>query len=134
MAESHFVDPVCGMSLKPGATEWHTGYKGGNFYFCSAGCKAKFELNPEAFLTKKSNPPVASGEEFTCPMHPEVRQAGPGVCPICGMALEPVNVSRGADDPSEYRAMLKRFWVSAVLSAPLLLISMFLLPLLPAAV
>ncbi|MEZ5889633.1 MAG: YHS domain-containing protein, partial [Xanthobacteraceae bacterium] len=84
-------DPVCGMTVDPHATPHRGQYAGRTYYFCSQGCAAKFSSDPEKYLTKDDAklPPVPEGTIYTCPMHPQIRQIGPGSCPICGMALEP---------------------------------------------
>src|SRR5262245_41787561 len=89
-AEHKAIDPVCGMSVDPHNAKHRHTHKGRTYYFCSAGCRTKFENDPEKYLTGKSAAaPVPDGTIYTCPMHPEIRQIGPGSCPICGMALEP---------------------------------------------
>lgn len=118
-------DPVCGMNVNPETAKGRSDYKGTSFFFCSTKCKAKFDQNPEQYVKPAKNASKAQeGIEYTCPMHPEIRQIGPGSCPICGMALEPVTVIAGEEDDAEYKMMLKRFWVSTVLSIPLLFITM----------
>jgi Cu+-exporting ATPase len=118
-------DPVCGMNVDPAAAKGgKSSYGGSDFFFCSSKCKAKFDANPDQYLKKVDMPKLPTNVEYTCPMHPEIRQIGPGSCPICGMALEPVTVTEGPEDDTEYRMMLKRFWVSAILSVPLLFITM----------
>lgn len=118
------TDPVCGMTVDPKTAKHHAKHAGQDFYFCSEGCKNKFVANPESYLKPKKEE-ARKDIEYTCPMHPEVRQMGPGSCPICGMALEPVMVSLDqAEDQTEYLDMRKRFWVSAALSLPLLFIAM----------
>ena len=87
-------DPVCGMSVTP-ASPHHFDFEGETFYFCGGGCRAKFAADPQGYLQKASKPaaPIpeaAEGTVYTCPMHPEIRQDGPGNCPKCGMALEPL--------------------------------------------
>ena len=130
------IDPICGMKVDP-AKAVHTSIRDGKtYYFCSAGCKKKFEnpapVAPPAPLTQISlgaaskaaagKTPVASGSdvEYTCPMDPQIRQKGPGSCPICGMALEPVEVSIGDDSNPELASMTRRFWICAALTLPLL--------------
>jgi Cu+-exporting ATPase len=118
------TDPVCGMTVDPKTAKHHAKHAGQDFYFCSEGCKNKFVANPDSYLKPKKEE-TRKDVEYTCPMHPEVRQMGPGSCPICGMALEPVMVSLDqAEDQTEYLDMRKRFWVSAALSLPLLFIAM----------
>src|SRR5580658_9541676 len=91
-------DPVCGMLVDPQQAAGSAVYQGETYYFCSKGCAAKFQADPEKYLHPNAAPepmqPEAPGVEYTCPMHPEVRQIGPGSCPICGMALEPVHITR----------------------------------------
>ena len=92
--QSHMAtDPVCGMMVDPHAGKPSYEYKGETYYFCSEGCRNKFSKEPERFLDKKGEPePLPKGTLYTCPMHPEIVQEGPGHCPICGMALEPMDV------------------------------------------
>jgi Cu+-exporting ATPase len=119
------VDPVCGMTVDP-INALHRLHAGINYYFCSAGCQAKFVATPDKYLsTSQTKPaaPVAAGTIYTCPMHPEVQQAGPGSCPKCGMALEPMTPTAESDD-SELKDMTRRFWISLALSAPVLAITM----------
>src|SRR5262249_35226496 len=98
------------------------------FFFCSAGCRERFEREPERYLGPSTKPtPTAptTGTVYTCPMHPEIVRDRPGSCPICGMALEPRTPTAGMDEESpELAAMTRRFWVSAILSLPLLLAGM----------
>jgi Cu+-exporting ATPase len=120
------TDPVCGMSVDPATTPHIAAHGGKHHYFCSAGCLAKFEADPDRYAAKGA--PVAidttEGGIWTCPMHPEIQRAGPGSCPICGMALEPV-MPAAADGPSEeYRDMRRRFWVGLVLALPVLALEM----------
>ena len=84
-------DPVCGMAVDPHTAEHRSQHGGKTWYFCSSRCQSKFDEDPEQYLDweKKQQEPVAPGTMYTCPMHPEIRQQGPGDCPICGMALEP---------------------------------------------
>jgi Cu+-exporting ATPase len=120
-------DPVCGMTVNPATAKGGTSsFKGTDYFFCSVKCKTKFDFNPIQFLAPSNAQVAAQAKdvEYTCPMHPQIRQMGPGSCPICGMALEPVNATEGEEDNSEYRSMLKRFWVGAALSVPLLIITM----------
>jgi P-type Cu+ transporter len=100
--------------------------RGQGFYFCSAGCQAKFEADPEKYLSDRTAPePMPKGTQYTCPMHPEIVRDEPDSCPICGMALEPLGVPTGEEGPNpELIDFTRRFWVSAVLSVPLLVIAM----------
>lgn len=118
-------DPVCGMDVDPKTAKGGSSeYKGDTYYFCNPKCKTKFDADPEGYLQpKEAAVPKegAEGEIYTCPMHPEIRQVGPGSCPICGMALEPLVFSADQpEDQTEYLDMKKRFWVSVVLTVPLL--------------
>ena len=124
------IDPVCGMTVNPATAAGSYPYKGKTYYFCNPSCEQKFKANPEHYLHKPDEPipppPTKPGEriEYICPMDPEVLAYAPGPCPICGMALEPRVVSAEPEDDSELRNMTRRFWVSAVLSLPLLVIAM----------
>lgn len=83
-------DPVCGMAVDPAKSQHRLEYRGDAYHFCSAGCQAKFAADPERYLDSgKSKATVPEGTIYTCPMHPQIRQNGPGNCPICGMTLEP---------------------------------------------
>ncbi len=118
------IDPVCGMTVDPATAAGHVDYKGTTYHFCSQHCVQAFKADPEKFLAGKKKPaaPAKPGARYTCPMHPEIVQIGPGSCPKCGMALVPME---GApEDDSELRDLTRRLWVSAVLSVPLLLIAM----------
>jgi Cu+-exporting ATPase len=128
------VDPVCGMTVDPATTPFTAQHAGKTFYFCCGGCRAKFNADPEKYLSggpshvhargdhamephRAPAPSETSGDvEYTCPMHPEVRQMGPGSCPICGMALEPAVPTAEPQDDHELIEMMRRFWVSAALS------------------
>jgi len=122
-------DPVCGMRVDPQRAAGTVTWQGHTYYFCSKGCAAKFEADPEKYLHPQAVPepmeptaPSAQGVEYTCPMHPEVRQMGPGSCPKCGMALEPVAFTLESVDEvnPEYRDMLRRFCWSVPPTAVLL--------------
>ncbi len=132
------IDPVCGMKVDP--TQPRGGqctYRGKSYSFCNPKCKAKFETEPERYLARSASPsqpghahpPAAPAvadvsASYTCPMHPEVRQVGPGTCPKCGMALEPLEPTATETDNSELRDMTRRFWICAALTAPLLFLAM----------
>src|SRR6266436_6774184 len=148
-------DPVCGMSVDPAKAAGKVQYGGKTYYFCSARCAERFSKEPEKFLaapgtagmhknhaahaTDAPGPSAApaikdetaplegKGKDvrYTCPMHPQIVQIGPGTCPICGMALEPMDVFAEVEADPEYDSMRLRFWVSAALSLPLLLLGMF---------
>jgi Cu+-exporting ATPase len=116
------VDPVCGMTIDPADAVGHLDYKGRTYYFCAESCLEQFRDNPEQFLdpAARSAPVVDLEAEYTCPMHPEVRQKGPGACPICGMALEPVDATQADERNPELEDMTRRFRVSLVLTVPIL--------------
>ena len=119
-------DPVCGMKVTQGTTHRHE-HAGETYRFCSVRCLEKFSRDPARYLDRGGEAPEApAGAVFTCPMHPEVEQIGPGDCPICGMALEPRTVTAAGEDEDnpELRDMTRRFWFAAVLSAPLVVIVM----------
>jgi Cu+-exporting ATPase len=119
-------DPVCGMTVDPHtATHRHT-YQGRPYYFCSAKCREKFIAEPARYLEGDApeTAAVPPGTIYTCPMHPEIRQPGPGSCPICGMALEPEIVATGAGPNPELVDMTRRFWVGLVLTVPVFALEM----------
>ena len=121
-------DPVCGMEINPATAAANSEFAGATYFFCSASCKQKFDVNPGLYLSKGARSPSAdhepaSGGLYTCPMHPEIVRNKPGSCPICGMALEPM-VATGEDANPELEGMSRRFWVCLALSAPLLLLAM----------
>jgi Cu+-exporting ATPase len=143
-------DPVCGMNVDPLKAAAESKHAGKTYYFCSVGCAKRFSKEPEKFLATpgtagmihghsavKLSPqqelitpsltpaiPANKNVRYTCPMHPEIVQIGPGVCPKCGMALEPMDVFSEVEADPEYGSMRLRFWVSAALSLPVLLLSM----------
>ncbi len=122
-------DPVCGMSIDPvTAKGGKSTFEGQDFFFCNPKCKTKFDADPNTYLTKVSAPKevnTADKEQiYTCPMHPEVRQNGPGNCPICGMALEPEEVSLVEEVNPELIDFTKRLKISIPLTIPLLLLAM----------
>ena len=128
VAKKH-VDPVCGMSVDPARAAGTSQFEGETVYFCSLGCKAKFDADPAQYLGRAGGTPAvqpAGGRrsEWTCPMHPEIVSDRPGACPICGMALEPRTVSLDDQPNEELIDMRRRFIVSAILSAPLLVLGM----------
>ena len=122
-APTEVTDPVCGMTIAPEESVGQVDYKGQTYYFCAQSCLEQFRSDPDRFLTPDSGerqPTAADLErEYTCPMDPEVRQKGPGACPKCGMALEPVDVTLDDRNP-ELEDMTRRFRVSLVLTAPIL--------------
>src|SRR3974390_1521708 len=120
------LDPVCGMKVDPHKTQHSYEFAGKIYYFCSAGCRAKFLAQPNKYLspTQKDTAPVPGGTIYTCPMHPQIRQVGPGNCPICGMALEPEVVSAEPARNPEIVDMTRRFWVGLMLAIPVLALEM----------
>ena len=120
------TDPVCGMKVDRASAQHFLRHEGKGQYFCSAACKGKFEAEPQKFLGDRPTPAaMPKGTQYTCPMHPEIVRDAPGSCPICGMALEPMGVPTGDEGPNpELVDFTRRFWVSAVLSIPLLVITM----------
>jgi len=114
------IDPVCGMSVDPRTAKHRAIHEGRDYYFCCGGCKAKFEADSARYLQKQSAPPppVPEGTVYTCPMHPQIRQIGPGSCPICGMALEPETPSADTGPDPELIDMTRRFWIGLALTLP----------------
>jgi P-type Cu+ transporter len=119
-------DPVCGMTVDPAKSAHHADHAGETVHFCSAKCKEKFVADPKHYLKDAPRPAVVAteGTMWTCPMHPQIRQAAPGACPICGMALEPEAPSLEDAPNPELVDFTRRLWVGGVLSIPLLLLSM----------
>lgn len=140
-------DPVCGMDVDPATSEHHLERDGHDYYFCSPDCRARFEARPDAYLTgpaghagsghdhrehdhhDREDPAGTAAApsdvtEWTCPMHPEIRRPGPGTCPICGMALEPVTVTADSGPNPELADMTRRFKVAVALTIPVLVLSM----------
>ncbi len=120
------IDPVCGMKVDPKTAQHKADYKGQTYYFCAAGCKSKFLANPIKYLdaSAKVSEPIVAGTIYTCPMHPQIQQVGPGSCPICGMALEPLTVTADSGPNHELVDMTRRFWFGLALALPVLVLSM----------
>jgi len=120
------LDPVCGMTVDTQHAAGEVEYEGHKYYFCSKGCVAKFQADPEKYLHPSAKPEsmdaAPAGTEYTCPMHPEIRQIGPGSCPKCGMALEPATFTAATLDEvnPEYVDMRRRFVISAPLAVTLI--------------
>jgi Cu+-exporting ATPase len=135
------TDPVCGMTVDPATAAGSTAHGGTTYYFCSRHCLAKFEADPGKYAAQAAKPEghsccgakperpapkteMPTGTKWTCPMHPEVVRDGPGTCPKCGMALEPMVPQAGEEDDSELRDMRRRFAVAAVLTVPVFVLAM----------
>src|SRR5437870_12983177 len=135
-------DPVCGMTVASEKAAAKVEHAGKTYYFCSKRCAERFSGEPKKFLAALGTAPAEHGAmqrtgahasrtadekkvRYTCPMHPQIIQIGPGSCPICGMALEPMDAFAEVEADPEYDSMRLRFWVSAALSVPVLLLSMF---------
>jgi Cu+-exporting ATPase len=124
------------MTVDPAATAHHHSHRERLYHFCSAGCRSKFAADPAKYLgsnagraaTAAGNTipagPIAADTTYTCPMHPQIRQAGPGHCPICGMALEPVLVGAATGPNPELIDMTRRFWAGLALALPVLALEM----------
>ncbi|RAI55228.1 heavy metal translocating P-type ATPase [Roseicella frigidaeris] len=131
VAEASLVtDPVCGMKVDPATSKHRLQHGGQTFHFCSAGCRTKFEADPGKYLkpceatAPAPTQPPRKGVIYTCPMHPQIRQEGPGNCPICGMALEPLEVTAEAAPNEELADMTRRFWIGLVLTLPVVVLEM----------
>jgi Cu+-exporting ATPase len=120
------IDPVCGMTVDPARSRASFRYGGRDYFFCCQHCLEKFRADPAAYLADKPRPTpkAVSGVDYTCPMHPEVVQKGPGACPKCGMALEPMQPAAEEGPDPELLNMQRRFWVGAALALPVFLIAM----------
>ncbi len=120
------TDPVCGMKVDRASAKHFLRHEGEKHYFCSSGCKGKFEAEPAKYLgDRPAEKPAPAGTKYTCPMHPEIVRDGPGSCPICGMALEPMGVPTGEEGPNpELVDFTRRLWVSAVLALPVFVLAM----------
>ena len=121
------TDPVCGMKVDPKTTSHRAERQGRQFFFCSAGCKTKFEADPDRYLASGAKPPAtqaSAGTIYTCPMHPQIRQVGPGACPICGMALEPATITADEGPSPELKDMTLRFWLGLALAVPVFALEM----------
>ncbi|WP_164938356.1 heavy metal translocating P-type ATPase [Bradyrhizobium guangdongense] len=125
-AVTKVLDPVCGMTVDPATSKHRFEHHGETFHFCSAGCRTKFAADPAKYLTKNKTPEpeMPAGTIYTCPMHPEIRQVGPGSCPICGMALEPEVASLETGPNPELADMTRRFWIGGALALPPVVLEM----------
>lgn len=124
-AQKH-IDPICGMTVDPDDSAGSVEHSGKKYYFCSTGCLEEFKKNPEEALKETEKPidPALKDSIFTCPMHPEIRNVGPGSCPICGMALEPMEPSLSDEPNPELIDFSRRFKWSLLFTVPLAVISM----------
>jgi Cu+-exporting ATPase len=118
------TDPVCGMTVDPASAKHRAQHHGHSFYFCSASCKTKFTASPQKYLGERTSEPAIEGAIYICPMHPQVRQSGPGACPICGMALEPEMPTTDTGLNPELADMTRRFWIGLVLALPVIAVEM----------
>jgi Cu+-exporting ATPase len=119
------TDPVCGMKVRIAGAKNTTLHAGQTYYFCSPRCLAKFTADPERYLKPLETPPAApAGTIYTCPMHLQIRQVGPGTCPICGMALEPEVATADTGPNPELIDMQRRFWIGVVLTVPVVVLEM----------
>lgn len=125
-ADEQAIDPVCGMTVNRVTTKHRFDHGGHAFYFCCARCREKFAADPDVYLepAEPASRLTLADATYTCPMHPEIRRQGPGSCPICGMALEPLIVTAEAPPNDELADMTRRFWIAAVLSAPVVVLDM----------
>src|ERR1700691_2954015 len=122
------IDPVCGMTVDPAKTAHHHTVDRRVYFFCSAGCRSKFAADPDKYLKEPgggySAESVPEDAIYTCPMHPQIRQVGPGNCPICGMTLEPVDAVADVGENHELTDMTRRFWVGSALTVPVFVLEM----------
>ncbi len=123
------IDPICKMKVDPTQARWKFDYQNTSYYFCREGCLEKFKLDPEKYLhpTPSSEccpPPGSKDLEYTCPMDPQIIQKGPGDCPICGMALEPMEIRLETGPSEQHQDLSRRFWISLFFSLPLWFFSM----------
>src|SRR5690348_1470918 len=141
-AAEYAIDPVCGMRVAASSPR-HVDHDGTRYWFCCDGCRDNFRADPDKYLAKAGSPHAApghihhrpgqvraeqpeapTGTIYTCPMHPEVRQIGPGHCPKCGMALEPELPSAGEDGGGELRTLTRRFWTLVAPTIPVFVLAM----------
>jgi len=119
------IDPVCGMTVEIASAKHQADHNGHTHYFCGAGCKTKFVANQAKYLAdEKPVEPVVAGVIYTCPMHSQIQQVGPGTCPICGMALEPLTVTAESGPNQELIDMTRRLWIGAAFAVPVVILGM----------
>ena len=126
IAAGSVFDPVCGMTVNLSTAKHIVEHDHQKYHFCSAGCKTKFQANPAKYLepNAKVAEPIVARAIYTCPMHPQIQQVGPGTCPICGMALEPQIVTADTGPNHELADMTRRFWIGLVLTIPVFILEM----------
>jgi Cu+-exporting ATPase len=124
LAPQSVLDPVCSMRVDPHATPHRHQHRGRTYYFCAAGCRTRFAADPDKYLGGGATATAPEGTIYTCPMHPDIRQGGPGSCPICGMALEPELATTDAGPNPELIDMTRRFWSGLALCAPVVVLEM----------
>ncbi len=118
------TDPVCGMTVNRATARFMSNHMNQHIYFCSASCQEKFRARPEAYQTDRPAPPMPEGTLYTCPMDPEIVQEGPGDCPVCGMALEPMMPAAAAGPNPELADFRRRLWIGLPLALAVLLLEM----------
>ncbi len=118
------IDPVCGMPVDAATSPHRASHDGHDYAFCSAGCRTRFIADPDRYLSPRPAPAAPVGTIYTCPMHPQIRQVGPGACPICGMALEPETMTAETGPNPELIDMTRRFWIGLLLAAPVFVLEM----------
>ncbi|MCX7321335.1 MAG: heavy metal translocating P-type ATPase [Hyphomicrobiales bacterium] len=124
-APEKVLDVVCGMTVDPATTTQRYAYHGREYFFCGSRCRERFSADPESFLKPRAPAPtMPPGTIYICPMDPEVRQEGPGTCPICGMALEPETVSLEDGPDPELTDITRRFWIALALTLPVFVLEM----------
>jgi Cu+-exporting ATPase len=125
LSASMAKDPVCGMTVDPAKTAHKAEHAGQSYFFCSGGCRTKFLADPAKYLAPaQTAEPAPAGTIYTCPMHPQIRREGPGNCPICGMALEPVMITSEAPPNHELADMTRRLWIGLALTLPIFILEM----------
>ena len=127
VSDGKVADPVCGMAVDPANTPHHATHAGADYHFCSAGCRTKFIADPDRYLHPEQAAPAPApqpGVRYTCPMHPQIEQDGPGTCPICGMALEPMLPSPDDGENPELTDFRRRFWWTLPLSVATMVLAM----------
>ncbi|MGA7197073.1 MAG: heavy metal translocating P-type ATPase [Roseiarcus sp.] len=126
--QGHARDPVCGMAVNPATARNTAEHAGAAFYFCSSKCREKFVAEPARYLEpepgRPAPKPTPAGTIYTCPMHPQIRQVGPGNCPICGMTLEPETMAADTGPSAELIDMTRRFWIGLALAVPVMALEM----------